>query len=199
MFDCCNCIENVHDFLHSTKWNVTLCYQKYRQNKINVVTLADQIIHQLEYPGIMSVKMPVKRATIIGLLLLTANGFLVGCVGPISVIIYFYTQILNHVRASEIKIVHNSTRSKPGKTRHMQNIMYYTATFIMFGMPFWLIKRALLMMKPFANFDKSAAETAFVTSRTISNFNPFVNGLCYCIIKQIYPKWFCRDKLGVQL
>ena len=60
MLDCCDCIENVHDFLHSSKWNVTLCYQKYRQNKINVVTLADQIIHQLEYPGIMSVKMPVK-------------------------------------------------------------------------------------------------------------------------------------------
>ena len=60
MIDCCNCVENAHDFLHSSKWNVSNCYQKYRHNEINVVTLADQIIHQLEYPGIMSVKMPVK-------------------------------------------------------------------------------------------------------------------------------------------
>ena len=67
----------------------------------------------------------------------------------------------------------------------MRNILYYTGTFITFGMPFWIIRRVLLVLKALGSFDTNMAEIAFVTSRTISTINPLVNGLCYCFLKVI--------------
>lgn len=43
--------------------------------------------------------------------LLTANGLIIGCIVPITFIIYFYAQILSHVRNHEIRIKeHNPNR-----------------------------------------------------------------------------------------
>ena len=113
-----------------------VCAKKF---KLRVNTL-----NQLTTDKGQAVELVLTWSKTFGLMLLIANGLIFGCLAPMSIILWYYSKILKHIRISEQRVPCTTQR---GKTRHMRHILYYTTAFITFGLPFWLTKRLLLAFK----------------------------------------------------
>ena len=162
--NCCSCVKIIYDFTRrSSNWTATQCFEDYEDNKINVTALTQLVLSSFESQGLVdfqtlsfqanfnqliidieqTVELVLTWSKTFGLMLLIANGLFVGCLGPMSIILWYYSKILKHIRISEQRL----SCTTAGKTRHMRHILYYTTAFITFGLPFWLTKRLLLAFK----------------------------------------------------